>query len=89
VAGGAILLLLARGDAVLLGEPRRAVGLILGDGHDHRGEEKRVLTPFLTPFPSEQTRHTTCNINRLEAEAWSKTEQEKGDVLRRLLFLFV
>src|SRR3989304_2315248 len=44
VAGGAILLLLARGDAALLGEPRRAVGLIFGDGHDHRGR-MRIADP--------------------------------------------
>ena len=46
MTGRSALLLLARGDAALLGEPRRAVGFIFGDGHDHRGEEKRVLTPF-------------------------------------------
>jgi type II secretory pathway component PulM len=33
------------------------------------------------------TRHNTCNINRLEAEAWSKTRQVHSCVLRRLLFL--
>src|SRR3990172_8408252 len=59
VAGGSPLLLLARGDAALLGEARRAVGLIVGDGHDHRGRIR------IRPWGQGQRRPLQLAVRRL------------------------
>src|SRR3990172_5725696 len=59
VAGRSALLLLARGDAALLGEARRAVGLILGDGHDRRGRIR------IRPWGQGQRRPLQLAVRRL------------------------